>query len=622
LGALDEAGGRIVTVGGIDPASGAERTDTWTFHLAGLALWSRLAAGGEVPQDIEHACVAFDPARRRLVLHGGRRPSGLSPGFVSNQTWALDLAGAPAWRRLAPAFETPAPGYGRATAWDPAGSALYVFGGASARAGDLAFSNELWRADLRAPERWSRLVPAGAAPPGRHETVGAYDPRARRVVIFGGWSADSPGGVPRYYDDTWSGTVDSPYVWTRLPGSGEGAAAPAPRCGHAGIYDPLRHSLIVFGGARADSELGDVWELPLAAGGIWRKLEPEGEGPGGRFGASAVYDGAHDRMVIFGGSAGGRSQSDVWALGLGVTPRWRRLDPEGPGPGGRTFGGAAYDGARARMLVLGGYDVEDNVIFSSYGVWALSLDDAPRWQAVAEAGTPPYPATGSSVIYDAARDRMVTFGGRELLDDYLPDFRALEFAPGAPERLAWLLGARLEADGAHLLWQTPPEGSPSTIPIEKRIEVAPEGVPLEESAQAGDWFLEARVAADAQGLLAWTDPGVGAGGAYRYRLGAAGALGGEARIVVPGTPRFAIERVAPQPTTGALSIRFYSSGIGPVGLALYDVRGRRVATRDLGAVPEGRVVVNYEVPPGVRGVCFLRLTQGGRVDTRKVVVAR
>ncbi len=622
LGVLDVAGGRIVTVGGNTPSTGLANRDTWTFRLIGLPEWGRLAASGKAAEDLGLAAIAFDPARRRLLLHGGGRTIGLLPSYVSNQTWALELVGSPVWHRVAPAFDTPAPGFGRALASDPARRALWVFGGLVAKGGAITYSDELWRADVTAPERWAKLTPTGPAPPGRHEPVGAYDPGMRRVVIFGGWSFDPADDSYHYYDDTWSVTVDSPYVWTRLPGPGEGASAPAGRRGHVGIYNPLRRSLVIFGGFGADSTFGDVWELPLAGGGTWRRLEPLGDGPGARYLANAVYDAPRDRMVLFGGSIGGQSLSDAWALSLGETPRWTRLEPDGNGPGARSYYGVAYDATRGRMLVWGGFDIDFDVIFSSYGVWALSLNGTPHWSFVPQAGIQPYPATGSVATYDPARDRMVTFGGTQVFGDYLTDYRALEFAPGGTARGAWLLGARVERDGVHLLWQTPPGGGGASIRIEKRAEVAAEGVLLGSGARPGGWFGAANVTPDANGLLAWTDPAIGPGGSYRYRLGAQGALGGEVEVVVPGTSRFAIERVAPQPTTGALAITFRSNGLGPVHLALYDVRGRRVATRELGALPEGITVVNYEVPPALRGVCFLRLSQGTWVETRKVVVAR
>ena len=122
-------------------------------------------------------------------------------------------------------------------------------------------------------------------------------------------------------------------------------------------------------------------------------------------------------------------------------------------------------------------------------------------------------------------------------------------------------------------------------------------------------------------MVRWTDPDVGPDGVYHYRVDHPGLEAGEATVSIPGMPRLAIAGIAPLPTTGALTIAFRSSGAGPIELALYDVRGRHVVARDLGALPEGPQSVSYQVPPARSGVYFLKLRQGTNEVTRKVVVA-
>ena len=108
---------------------------------------------------------------------------------------------------------------------------------------------------------------------------------------------------------------------------------------------------------------------------------------------------------------------------------------------------------------------------------------------------------------------------------------------------------------------------------------------------------------------------------YHYRVDLPGLEASEVPVSTQGTPRLAISGVAPRPTTGALTIAFRSSGAGPIELARFDVRGRRVAARDLGALPEGPQSVSCEIPPARSGVHFRRLRQGTNEVTRKVVVA-
>jgi hypothetical protein len=618
LGVLDAGGNRIVTVGGVDPVTGASSTDVWAFRLSGIAGWNKLAATGDAPLDLATACAVFDAGNQRMLIHGGGRPPGAEPTYVSNQTWALDLAPVPAWSRVAPAYEEPAPRFGQATAFDPATGGLWIFGGRAARDGVGADSAELWRARLAPDPAWARVSPAGPGPLAREEAIGVFDPGSRRLFVFGGWNRDQ--GL--YYDDTWSVGTEAPLAWAHLSGTGLNVPAPPARRGHTSIYDPLRRSWIVFGGVGPDSAFGDVWEYPFATQAGWRRLSPIGERPAPRSSARAIFDAPRDRMIVFGGTASGRSLDDVWALSLGAAPRWSRLAPTGAAPGPRSDCGVVYDDVRQRMLVWGGYQISDDVIFSDFGVWALSLSGEPVWSVVAEAGMPPYPASSGSVVFDAARDRMVTYGGTQTFGEYLADFRVLEFAGAAAPRSAWLVAAQAAPDGVRLLWQTDAL-APTNVGIEKRVETAPEGGTfLHPARRPGDWFGIGEALPDANGMVAWTDPDVGPGGVYHYRLDLAGVPAGEATVSIPRTPQLGIDGVAPLPTTGTLTLAFRSTGAGPIELSLYDVRGRRVAARDLGSLPEGPQSVTWEIPPARSGVYFLTLTQGANEATRKIVVVR
>jgi len=62
----------------------------------------------------------------------------------------------------------------------------------------------------------------------------------------------------------------------------------------------------------------------------WTQLSPTGAPPVARTGATAVYDPATYRMILFGGrDANGNNHNDVWVLthatGLGNTGQWIRL---------------------------------------------------------------------------------------------------------------------------------------------------------------------------------------------------------------------------------------------------------------------------------------------------------
>src|SRR5262245_11281982 len=77
---------------------------------------------------------------------------------------------------------------------------------------------------------------------------------------------------------------------------------PSIRRGPVMAYDSARHRLVLFGGYSArlgESRLGDTWEWD---GDIWRRVSTTGPSP--RAGHAMAYDSARGRVVLFGGYDG------------------------------------------------------------------------------------------------------------------------------------------------------------------------------------------------------------------------------------------------------------------------------------------------------------------------------
>jgi hypothetical protein len=94
---------------------------------------------------------------------------------------------------------------------------------------------------------------------------------------------------------------------------------------------------------------------------------------------------------------------DTWALSLDDTT-WAPLEAGGPR---RTEHSAVYDAVRDRMVVYGGRDENGEL---SSDVWALSLADG-SWSQLIPAGRTPLPRAEHTAIYDPEADRMIVFGG-------------------------------------------------------------------------------------------------------------------------------------------------------------------------------------------------------------------
>ncbi len=85
---------------------------------------------------------------------------------------------------------------------------------------------------------------------------------------------------------------------------------------------------------------------------------------------------------------------------------------------------------------------------------------------------------------------------------------------------------------------------------------------------------------------------------------------------------FALEQNYPNPFNPTTGIRFQTSGISPVRLAVYDILGREVAVLVNGRVAAGTHEVRFDASKLSSGVYFYRLTAGGYTATKAMVLER
>jgi len=242
----------------------------------------------------------------------------------------------------------------------------------------------------------------------------AIDPARDRIIMFGGFNfmfPEIPTYANEYYNDVWTYSL-SERRWTPLETSG---SRPAGRITGASVYDPVRDRLIVFGGY-APGRLNDLWELSLSGTPTWTQLAPSGTPPSARGACTAVYDPVRDRMVLFGGDDGAY-RNDVFALSLAGTPAWSQLSISGTPPAGRFYPVSVYDAARDRLVLFGG--VNGSGLLTD--TWELSFAGS-SWSPILASSPPPY-GTGMAVL-DPSRDRMLVYTDQNLW--------ALDFA-GPPE---------------------------------------------------------------------------------------------------------------------------------------------------------------------------------------------
>jgi len=150
---------------------------------------------------------------------------------------------------------------------------------------------------------------------------------------------------------------------------------------------------------------------------------------------------------------------------------------------------------------------------------------------------------------------------------------------------------------------------------------------LERRDELTGWRTLVTITADGTGRLSYADRDVTPGSRYAYRLAYRDEGGervtAETWVEIPGALELALAGFQPNPSPGSPRVSFTLPSPGPGRLELFDLAGRRVAERDLAALPAGRHVValaeGVELPPAAY---VLRLNHGGQVRTARGVVVR
>jgi hypothetical protein len=231
--AFHEATGKAVLFGGLidtvqDKGDGiikvTYKTDNTTWIWDGTD-WS-IASPAVNPPARYRASIAYDAARKNIVLFGGCRDYGCV--YRLNDTWTWDGSN---WKQENPSA-SPSARDRAAMAYDPATSSTILIGGAASS----GVASDTWVWD---GQNWSELQPAQAAP-ARFGAGLAYSPADSGLVLYGGRTAQN--GQTVFLDDTWiwngsswaqANTTTSPKITDEIAGM---------------IYDAELNAVVVIGG--------------------------------------------------------------------------------------------------------------------------------------------------------------------------------------------------------------------------------------------------------------------------------------------------------------------------------------------------------------------------------------
>ena len=342
----DPVGHRMIYYGNLYDAQAGYETgieSVMALSLGPTPTWTSIDPAGPTPIGLQWPSAIYDPIGHRMLMFGG----WAGYGAVSD-LWALSLDANPTWSQIFAGGDLPGARTRHTSIYDPVGQRMIVYGGGGTQPDVHALS-------LTGTPTWTRIIPEGPVV-GQEDHTAIYDPVGQRMIVDGGGFMVDGGGFDRS-SETWALSLDATPTWSRLtPASG----LPPIHRQHGAIYDPVRNTLVIFGGVAGESptfgDSNETWELSLGADPQWTPRTPAGGLPPIREWPQMIYDPIDDRMVLFGGLALATSHAldDTWSFALGASPAWTPFAPDGSPPNLAKFSTVVLDPSDGTILVYGG----------------------------------------------------------------------------------------------------------------------------------------------------------------------------------------------------------------------------------------------------------------------------
>ena len=327
-------------------ADGVPQQDIWEWDPA-ASNWTLRTTTGETPSPRWGHALAYDPGRGMTVLTGGKDFETLT---TLADVWDWDPTTGKWTQRLSGSEQVtlPAPRMYARLVTDSSLIRLYMVSGitltpAFSLTGEQPIaSSEIWE-----------LEPAGATFTNRSTTVGerpqskdyamAFCPATGKTYMFGGGGGDASA---TNLDDLWE--WDGSF-WSLV----KTAVHPSARTGSAMGYDPVRESLLVFGGRTNSNQVFcDTWEWQRGSR-EWHQLSPASSPPCADAGYGMVTDSARGKVLLLVGE--GLDSTTVWEWD-GASTNWTNRTPV-PGTVRPYVSGSlqlAFDSGRQKMFLFAG----------------------------------------------------------------------------------------------------------------------------------------------------------------------------------------------------------------------------------------------------------------------------
>jgi hypothetical protein len=281
--------------------------------------------------------MAWDDARRVVLLFGGRGPATAGAAETDQRSlWSFDGT---AWRQLSDGASGPSARNSAAVAFDAARSRLVVFGGRQGADPTGPAFGDTWEWNGAA---WTQALATQAGLVAREHVAGAYDPVRQKVAIVGGFNPTTGSDLHDQWE--WTGSAwtslssavpnlgfapvlaNAGAALTLLQSRTSDRAIQVLVASGAGQWTPVVPSgavpaltgyaaarlpaggILLFGGSDGTTVRADTWKWD---GSAWSKLGVTG--PSARLSAAMALDVARARVVLYGGqTAAGTALADTW----------------------------------------------------------------------------------------------------------------------------------------------------------------------------------------------------------------------------------------------------------------------------------------------------------------------
>ena len=270
-GAYDVNRGIFVIFGG-QVGESTVTSDTLEYDGVNLEL---VKIPQSPPPRVKHRMV-YDSNRRVIVLFGGTPKDYPLENFL-NDTWEYD---GNYWEKIETPH-SPTPRFGFGMAYDSCRNKTVLFGGFS----DLTYISDTWEYD---GSDWTEVDTINLPPTARSETAMAFDSDRCLSVLFGGETTNLFA-----LDDTWEYDGN---IWLQRNFS----LSPMRRWNHAMAFNPVEGKVVLYGGYGPEYPGGDLLDDTWVFDGqTWADLAHENS-PGPLEHLRIVFDAIRKSIVLFG----------------------------------------------------------------------------------------------------------------------------------------------------------------------------------------------------------------------------------------------------------------------------------------------------------------------------------